>query len=108
VDYDRHLAARVRARLNVIDAVVESLAFGGWMVSVGGELAVGVIEHSLVVRVGREHIDATMGRPGVRPMSLPALTTEWVYIVPAGISDGRALDGWIARGVACAERARSS
>lgn len=104
--YDKHLAARVRARLNLIDAVVESPTFEGWMVSVGGELAVGVIDHGLAVRVGAEHLDATMGRPGVRPMSLPALTAEWVYVVPGGVSDGRALDGWVARGVACAQRAR--
>ena len=65
--YDEHLAARVRERSGSVDGVVELKMFGGWGVTVDGDIAVGVMERDLIVRVGPEAFEAALARPGFGP-----------------------------------------
>jgi len=100
VSYDEHLAARVRERVGAVDGVVELKMFGGWGVTIHGNMAVGVMERDLIVRVGPEAFEGALARPAVRPFDFTGRPmTGWVYVAPEGISNGRSLNTWIARGV---------
>jgi TfoX/Sxy family transcriptional regulator of competence genes len=104
VAYDEDLAERVRARVAAIDKVVELNMFGGWGVTVSGNMAVGVMDRDLIVRVGPEGFDAALERPGVRPFDFTGRPmTGWVFVAPDAIENARSLDAWVARGVQYAQ-----
>jgi TfoX/Sxy family transcriptional regulator of competence genes len=98
--YDEHLAARVRERLGSTDGVVELKMFGGWGVTVHGNMAVGVMERDLIVRVGPEAFDDALARPGARPFDFTGRPmTGWVFVASQAVANGRSLSAWVARGV---------
>ena len=100
VSYDEHLATRVRERLGSVDGVVELKMFGGWGVTVHGNMAVGVMDRDLIVRVGPEAYEDALARPGVRPFDFTGrLMTGWVFVAPEAIANARSLNTWIGRGV---------
>ena len=86
--------------MGTVDGVVELKMFGGWGVTVHGNMAVGVMERDLIVRVGPEAFEAALARPGVRPFDFTGRPmTGWVFVAPEAIANGRSLNTWIARGV---------
>lgn len=100
VAYDEHLVARIRERLGSIDGVVELTMFGGWGVTVRGNMAVGVMDGDLIVRVGPDGFDEALARPGVRPFDFTGRSmTGWVFVASNAVANGRSLSGWVARGV---------
>ena len=100
MSYDEHLAARIRERLGSVDGVVELKMFGGWGVTVHGNMAVGVMERDLIVRVGPDAFEDALARPGVRPFDFTGRPmTGWVFVAPEAIASGRSLNTWIGRGV---------
>lgn len=104
VAYDEHLAERVRERVASIDAVVELRMFGGWGVTVRGNMALGVMARDLIVRVGPEEFDAALERPGVRPFDFTGRPmTGWVFVAPEAIATARGLNRWVERGLRCAQ-----
>ena len=55
--------------------------FGGWGVTVNGNMALGVMERDLIVRVGPETFDEALTRPGVRPFDFTGRSmTGWVFV----------------------------
>ena len=60
--FDERLVERVRERLHGTDGVVELKMFGGWGVTVRGNMAVGVMDRDLIVRVGPDRFDDALGR----------------------------------------------
>ena len=102
--YDAALADRVRERLRGIDGVAELRMFGGWGVTIHGNMAVGVMGNDLIVRVGADDYDAALTRPGARPFDFTGRTmTGWVYVNGSAIADSRTLTRWIKRGAAHAQ-----
>jgi TfoX/Sxy family transcriptional regulator of competence genes len=100
VAYDEQLMLRVRDRLRAMDEVVELKMFGGWGVTVNGNMAVGVMERDLIVRVGPEAFDEALTRPGVRPFDFTGRSmTGWVFVAGDAVANGRSLSAWVARGV---------
>jgi len=104
VAFDEELADRVRERLGETDRVVELKMFGGWGVTVSGNMAVGVMERELIVRVGPDAFEDALARPGVRPFDFTGRPmTGWVLVAPEALVNGRSLSAWVARGVAYAQ-----
>ena len=68
--YDEQLAERVRELTGAAEAVTELRMFGGWCITLHGNLAVGVAGDDLIVRVGPDAYDAALTRPGVRPFDI--------------------------------------
>jgi TfoX/Sxy family transcriptional regulator of competence genes len=102
--YDDDLADRVRARLKDADAVTEVSMFGGWGVTVHGNMAVGVMNDDLIVRVGPDAYEAALARPGARPFDFTGRSMAgWVYVDRRAVSNGRALDRWVRSGVEFAQ-----
>src|SRR5438067_850257 len=78
--------------------------FGGWGVTIHGNMAVGVMGDDLIVRVGKPAYEEALKRPGARPFDFTGLAmTGWIYVDAGAIDKTRDLDGWITRGVAFAE-----
>lgn len=104
VAYDEHLVERVRERLYGTPSVVELRMFGGWGVTVHGNMAVGVMEHDLIVRVGPANYDKALTRPGVRPFDLTGRAmTGWIFAAGDTVANGRSLTAWVTRGVEYAQ-----
>jgi TfoX/Sxy family transcriptional regulator of competence genes len=102
--YDAVLADRVRERLGGVDGVTELRMFGGWGVTIHGNMAVGVLGDDLIVRVGADGYEDALARPGARPFDFTGRAmTGWVYVTSGAIADNRTLTRWIKRGTAHAE-----
>lgn len=101
--YDLRLAERVRARLAATEGVTELKMFGGWGVTVHGNMAVGVMDADLIVRVGPDGFGDALARPGVRPFDFTGRSmTGWVFVDGKSVANGRALNRWVDAGVAFA------
>ena len=78
--------------------------FGDWGITVRGNMAVGVMERDLIVRVGPEAFADALARPGTRPFDFTGRAmTGWVYVAPEAVSNGKSLSAWVKRGVTYAE-----
>ena len=98
--YDELLADRVREVLAPHDGTSERKMFGGIAFMFHGNMAVGIRGDELMVRVDKDHYDATLTEPHVGVMDFTGRPMKgYVYIEPAGLK-GRALDRWVG---ACAE-----
>lgn len=102
--FDERLVERVRERLHGTDGVVELKMFGGWAVTVRGNMAVGVMDRDLIVRVGADRFDDALARPGARPFDFTGRPmTGWVFVASDAVANGRSLSSWVARGLQCAQ-----
>ena len=102
--FDEKLAERVRERLDDVDGVVELKMFGGWGVTLHGNMAVGVMDGDLIVRVGPKNFPDALTRKGARPFDFTGRSmTGWVYVDGNSVTHGRALDAWVRRGVEYAQ-----
>jgi TfoX/Sxy family transcriptional regulator of competence genes len=99
--YDEKLAARVRAALAARDDVSERRMFGGVAFLVNGHMTCGVLEDSLVLRLGRDGAARALERRHVRPMDFTgrALGTM-VYVSAAGLWRDAELRSWLEQALA--------
>jgi TfoX/Sxy family transcriptional regulator of competence genes len=103
VAFDPNLVERVRDRLAGTRGLTELKMFGGWGVTLHGNMAVGVMEHDLIVRVGPDAYQAALERPGARPFDFTGRSmTGWVYVDGSAIRTGPALTRWVDEGLALA------
>jgi len=100
--YDETLAKRVDAALEKLSPprLVDKKMFGGIGFMVQGNLACGVINERLIVRVGKEAYEDALQKPGAglfditgRPMS------GWVMVEAKVLQSDAALAGWVEQGV---------
>jgi TfoX/Sxy family transcriptional regulator of competence genes len=104
VAYDEQLVDRVRERLHGTTGVVELKMFGGWGVTICGNMAVGVMDDDLIVRVGPDGFEDALARKGVRPFDFTGRSmTGWVFVARDAIANGRSLTTWVAKGVEYAQ-----
>jgi TfoX/Sxy family transcriptional regulator of competence genes len=93
VAYDEALAGRVRAALAGEDGVSERKMFGGIAFMIAGNMAVGVRDDELMVRLG--DVEDALAQPHVRQSMMGERPMKG-FILVAQAAD---LDAWIARGV---------
>lgn len=104
--YNERLAERVRAALADVAGISERKMFGGLAFLVDGKMSLGVVGDELVVRSGRERYDEALKKPSARPMDFTGRAmTGMVYVAPAGVSRGPALQRWVEMGVEAARAA---
>lgn len=102
MSHDEQLADRVRDVVLARPDVVERKMFGGVAWMVGGNMACGVMNDGLIVRIPPDETDAAFadphagpfGRPGAKPMK------GFVLIAPEGLAGDADLAGWVDRGTA--------
>ncbi len=94
--FDEGLAQRIRDALRDRRGIVERRMFGGLAFMSHGHMSVGVVNDTLMARVGPEGYAAALRRPGARPMDFTGKPMKgFVYVTPEGIDSDAALDSWI-------------
>jgi TfoX/Sxy family transcriptional regulator of competence genes len=103
--YDKELADRINIALTTINppGLVSKKMFGGIGYLVLGNMACGILDDQLIIRVGKEAYQEMLARPGAglfnttgRPMS------GWVMVDQSALAQEETLLDWIGRGVAYA------
>ena len=94
--YDEKLADRIRLALGPDDDVEERKMFGGLAFLRGGRMFVGIAGDDLMVRVGPNRYEESLGKPHVRPMDFTGRPmTGYVYVAPAGRRTEPSLRAWV-------------
>jgi TfoX/Sxy family transcriptional regulator of competence genes len=99
--YDENLAQRVRESLLGSPNLNEMKMFGGIAFLINGNMACGVIQNDLIVRVGPQASDQVMAAPHTKSFAMTgrAPMSGWVQVEPAGFATDAALQQWIDRGL---------
>jgi len=98
--FDPGLAQRVRDVLADRRGVDERRMFGGLAFLLDGNMAVGVLGSTLMVRVGAARHAEALATKHVRPMDFTGRPmTGFVFVDEAGIADDASLELWIGRAV---------
>ena len=103
--FDPGLAERIREQLAERRGVSERRMFGGLAFMLNGHMIVGIIDRTLMARVGPErHADA-LALPHVRPMDFTGRPMQgYVYVDPPGIVEDDQLGAWLSACIAHVER----
>jgi TfoX/Sxy family transcriptional regulator of competence genes len=97
--YDEKLADRIRQALGPEDEIEERKMFGGIAFLRAGRMFVGITGDDLMVRVGPERYQESLGKPHVRPMDFTGRPmTGYVYVAPAGRRTDGSLRAWVTLG----------
>ncbi|SNT65138.1 TfoX N-terminal domain-containing protein [Asanoa hainanensis] len=101
---DEGLATQVRELVAGDPGVDERRMFGSLIFMVDGNMACGVRDDGLLVRVGKEATEAALAEPHVTPFEMGGGRRPggWVVVGPAGLASEAALRDWVGRGVAYA------
>ena len=98
--YDEDLADRVREQLASEPALMEKAMFGGLAFLLEGNMAVGLSDDELMVRVGPDASDDALARPHTRPFDMTGRPMKgWILVAAEGVAGERDLAAWVARGV---------
>ena len=94
--YDEKLAARVRRRVVSYPGFSERKMFGGLCFLLNGNMCCGINGGDLMLRVPPEDYEATLERPGARPMDFTGRPLRgMVYVAADALTSSRTLHRWI-------------
>jgi TfoX/Sxy family transcriptional regulator of competence genes len=97
--YDEALADRVRDVLAPRADLTERKMFGGIAFMVGGNMAVGVIDDDLMVRLDPADAEKALGEPHTRPMDFTGRPMKgMLFVDSAGTAADEDLAGWAEAG----------
>src|SRR6185369_13290241 len=97
--YDEKLADRIRRALGPDGDIEERKMFCGIAFLRGGRMFVGITGDDLMVRVGPDRYDESLGKPHVRPMDFTGRPMNgYVYVAPAGRRTDASLRAWVTLG----------
>ena len=98
--YDESLAERVRRLLDDPPEMVEKKMFGGVGFLVQGNMACGVHQDYLIVRINPESHEAALRQPHVRVFDLTGRAMKgWIVVEKDGIVEEETLHHWIRKGI---------
>lgn len=101
--YSETLAQRIRGVLPASD-FVEKKMFGGIAFMLNGNMCCGIVQESLMARVGPAQHESILALPHVRPMDFTGRPSKgMVYVDPPGIATEEDLRSWINRCLAFVE-----
>lgn len=104
MSYDEELAERVREVLDDRAAFGEIKMFGGLCFTVNGNMALGVVNDDLMVRVGPDGHDAAMAKTGAREMDFTHRPMKgFLFVGPSGTKTKRSLQTWASMALAFVE-----
>ena len=97
--FDEALADRVRDLLEPRAEVTERRMFGGIAFMVAGNMAVGVINDDLMVRLDPADAERALAEPHTRPMDFTGTPAKnMVYVDPNGTATDEDLGPWVDAG----------
>ena len=98
--YDAQLAQRVRTLLENKSGFAEKKMFGGICFLLHGNMACGIIDSDLIVRVGVDHYHEALAQPATREFDVTGRPMKgWVMVSVTGHGTAEALAAWVAKGV---------
>jgi hypothetical protein len=101
--YDASVATRLRAALERFPGLEEKRMFGGIAYLFGGNMACGVVNDELMVRVGPDGYEEALALPHTREMDFTGKPLRgFVYVEPAGFASDEGLAEWAERGASFA------
>ncbi|HEX9188645.1 MAG TPA: TfoX/Sxy family protein [Vicinamibacteria bacterium] len=101
--YDEGLAERIRELLAEESGVEEKRMFGGIAFLLHGNMSVGVVKDTLMVRVGPDAHPVLVGERHAREMDFTGKPMKgFVYVAPEGLESDADLRRWVDHGVAYA------
>ena len=101
--FDEGLAQRIREALAAERGVSEKRMFGGIAFLLNGNMAVGVVKDSLMVRVGPDKYETLVAKPNAREMDFTGKPMRgFVYVGSEGLLSDEDLTRWIGDGTAYA------
>ena len=102
--YDEKLANRVSAFLENTPEISEKKMFGGIGYLLNGNMACGIHQEYLFVRVGPENYQAALDEAHTRVFDLTGRPmTGWVAVEPEGLQSKDRLVYWVRQGLGFAE-----
>ena len=97
--YDEGLAERVREQLSARPDVAELKMFGGLCYTIAGNMACGVLDDDLIVRLGKEEAQKALTEEGVREFDFTGRPAKgMVYVGPERTASDPGLAEWVDAG----------
>ena len=97
--YDLKLAERIRSRLDKVP-FEEKKMFGGVGFLLNGNMACGVNQDNLIVRIDPEKQNTLLKRPHAKPFDLTGKPMKgWLVIEADGVKTNKQLGTWFKEGV---------
>ena len=94
--YDEGLAERLRDTFATTHGVSEKKMFGGVAFMVNGNMSCGIVDETLMVRVGPELYNEALARPHARAMDFTGKPMKgFVYVAPQGFESDEDLAEWV-------------
>jgi hypothetical protein len=101
--FDEVLADRVRDVLADEVGVAEKRMFGGVAFLLHGNLACGLYQDSVLVRLPPEQAEAALSEPGIRRFDMTKRPMRgWILVGPDACAEDEDLRRWVERGLAYA------
>ena len=99
--YDLKLAERIRAEVKGLP-IVEKKMFGGVGYMLHGNMACGILEDNLIIRVALDDYEKTLKRKYVKIFTMkngPRPMKGWVMVEPEGYKTPKQLKDWVKTGI---------
>jgi TfoX/Sxy family transcriptional regulator of competence genes len=94
--YDEGLAERLREVFSARKDVTEKKMFGGIAFMVSGNMCCGVVNDTLMARVGPDQYKASLKRPHAREMNFTGKPMKgFVYVAPEGFESDDDMADWV-------------
>jgi TfoX/Sxy family transcriptional regulator of competence genes len=94
--YDEALARRVREVIAGKRGVTERRMFGGLAFMLRGNMFVGILQGSLMARVGPANYERALASPGARPMDFTGKPMRgYVYVDAEALKTAAGLKRWV-------------
>ena len=101
--YDKVLAQQVRTLFEGRPGFAEKKMFGGVCFLLRGNMACGVLNEDLIVRVGPDSYEALLKLPETKVFDMTGKPMKgWVMVSPKGHRAKKDRDAWVERGAAFA------
>ena len=94
--YDEGVAERLREAFGTHPFMVEKKMFGGIAFMVTGHMCCGVVDETLMARVGPDQYEEALKKPHTRVMDFTGKPMKgFVYVDPEGFESEEDLQSWI-------------
>ena len=102
MSYNQLFASRIETVLDDPEPpeLVSKKMFGGICYLTQGNIACRVLQHKLIIRVGKHTYQEALEKPGATPFDVTGRPmTGWVFVEPSEIDRDAELRTWVSRGV---------
>ena len=98
--YNQSSAQRIREQMKKNPGFVEKKMFGGICFLLNGNMACGILNDDIIVRVGKEAYEGCLALPHTRQFDITGRPmTGWVMVSPEGYQSDAELETWLQKGI---------